>query len=100
MADSCSTFDHNDIEESTGQLVSSQTGSTLSQGAYAGREGMRLSSPNGEGNFSVTYEVPQWLRWDWDQDGNADESPSATVTFGVYRGNDDIIYKRERVGND
>ncbi|WP_334014481.1 H-type lectin domain-containing protein [Alteromonas sp. S167] len=100
MADSCSTFDHNDIDESTGQLVSSQTGSTLSQGAYAGREGMRLSSPNGEGNFSVTYEVPQWLRWDWDQDGDADESPSATVTFGVYRGNDDIIYKRERVGND
>jgi MSHA biogenesis protein MshQ len=100
MADSCSTFDHNDIDESTGQLVSSQTGSTLLQGAYAGREGMRLSSPNGEGNFSVTYEVPEWLRWDWDQDGNADESPSATVTFGVYRGNDDIIYKRERVGND
>lgn len=99
-ADSCTIFDSNDIDESTGQLVSSQTGNTLSQGAYLGREGMRLSSPNGEGNFSITYDVPAWLRWDWSQNGAADESPSATLTFGVYRGNDDIIYKRERIGND
>ncbi|MCM0149289.1 DUF6701 domain-containing protein [Photobacterium galatheae] len=38
--------------------------------------------------------VPQrWLLYDWR--GLGDENPSAVVTFGLYRGNDRIIYRGE-----
>ncbi|MDX1303800.1 DUF6701 domain-containing protein [Photobacterium sp.] len=35
-----------------------------------------------------------WLRFNWRDKG--DEDPSAIVTFGVYRGNDRIIYRGEK----
>ncbi|MGF1700070.1 hypothetical protein L4D09_07110 [Photobacterium makurazakiensis] len=35
-----------------------------------------------------------WLTYDWR--GKGDESPSAVVTFGVYRGNDRILYRGEK----
>ncbi|QUJ67135.1 hypothetical protein KDD30_13860 [Photobacterium sp. GJ3] len=35
-----------------------------------------------------------WLLYDWR--GQGDENPSAVVTFGLYRGNDRIIYRGER----
>lgn len=35
-----------------------------------------------------------WLTFNWREKG--DESPSAVVTFGVYRGNDRIIYRGEK----
>ncbi|MDO6706391.1 DUF6701 domain-containing protein [Photobacterium sp. 1_MG-2023] len=35
-----------------------------------------------------------WLLYDWR--GQWDENPSAVVTFGLYRGNDRIIYRGER----
>jgi MSHA biogenesis protein MshQ len=37
-----------------------------------------------------------WLQGDWDDDGSYDDLPTATATFGVYRGNDRVIYWRER----
>ncbi|MCG2836546.1 polymer-forming cytoskeletal protein [Photobacterium sp. WH77] len=35
-----------------------------------------------------------WLLYNWR--GQGDENPSALVTFGVYRGNDRVIYRGER----
>lgn len=35
-----------------------------------------------------------WLTYNWR--GKGDENPSAVVTFGVYRGNDRIIYRGEK----
>lgn len=34
-----------------------------------------------------------WLRYNWRQLG--DEDPSTVVTFGIYRGNDRVIYRGE-----
>lgn len=96
--DSCTDFTHANINDVSGELVSSEDG-TLSEGAYATGEGMRLSSPNGAGNYPLTYTPEAWLLWDWDNDGEADNPPSATLTYGVYRGNDNIIYKREQINN-
>ena len=96
--DSCTDFAHANINDASGELVSSEDG-TLSEGAYTTGEGMRLSSPNGSGNYPLTYTPDAWLLWDWDGDGEADNPPNATLTYGVYRGNDNIIYKREQINN-
>lgn len=96
--DSCTDFAHANINDVSGELVSSEDG-TLSEGAYVTGEGMRLSSPNGAGNYPLTYTPEAWLLWDWDNDGEADNPPNATLTYGVYRGNDNIIYKREQINN-
>lgn len=61
-----------------------------------------FSAPNNnlQGPLQIEYEVPSWLKYDWQNlDGNRDgphtDNPSAIVTFGRYRGNDRIIYWRE-----
>ncbi|AGP80236.1 mannose-sensitive agglutinin biogenesis protein MshQ [Alteromonas mediterranea MED64] len=97
--DSCTGFEHDKINDNSGELVSSESGN-LSEGAYEVGTGMRVSSPNGAGNYPVTYTPDAWLLWDWDGDGQADNPPSATLTYGVYRGNDNIIYKREQINNE
>ena len=96
--DSCSVYDRTDVKDVSGDLVIENSG-TLAQGSYVLGEGIRLTSPNGEGEFFVTYNAQTWLLWDWSNNGSADEPPSATLTFGAYRGNDNIIYKRENTGN-
>ncbi|WP_415893082.1 DUF6701 domain-containing protein [Neptuniibacter sp. PT8_73] len=42
--------------------------------------------------------IDDWLRYDWDQDGNADDTsvPDAIITFGRARGNDRMIFWQER----
>ncbi|MCG7201386.1 hypothetical protein MD273_16740 [Marinobacter pelagius] len=58
--------------------------------------GPLVLEPNGDrGTDTLTWSVPVWLEGDWNQDG-ALEDPSATATFGVFRGNDRIVYWRER----
>lgn len=42
--------------------------------------------------------VEPWLQFNWR--GKGDEDPSTLITFGVYRGNDRIIYRGEpRINN-
>ncbi|KHT53237.1 agglutinin biogenesis protein MshQ [Alteromonas macleodii] len=96
--DSCTAYDHDNVNDESGELVSSGEES-LSEGAYRDSDGIRLSSPNGAGNYPVSYTPDAWLLWDWDGDGEADNPPNATLTYGVYRGNDNIIYKREQINN-
>ncbi|HHF3172002.1 TPA: DUF6701 domain-containing protein [Vibrio alginolyticus] len=36
-----------------------------------------------------------WLKYDWDNTTSEEENPPVTVTFGVHRGNDRIIYRGE-----
>jgi MSHA biogenesis protein MshQ len=40
-----------------------------------------------------------WLRFDWNQEGDYADVllPNANFEFGTYRGNDRIIYWRERL---
>ncbi|MEZ8224084.1 DUF6701 domain-containing protein [Vibrio splendidus] len=73
-------------------------------GTDAPREQVRLwlrmddSEPNtrtGENPITCSgsdQEQP-WLRYNWRQLG--DEDPSTVVTFGIYRGNDRVIYRGE-----
>jgi len=46
---------------------------------------------------AMGIEWPKHLNYDWDADGfiNIDDFPKATITFGLYRGNDKIIQWRE-----
>lgn len=56
-------------------------------------------SNGAQGALQIEYEVPAWFKFNWqgDDDDNGDyvDNPSATVTFGRYRGNDRIISWRE-----
>lgn len=42
--------------------------------------------------------IDEWLRYDWDQDSNANDTsvPDAIITFGRARGNDRMIFWQER----
>ncbi|MEZ9540936.1 DUF6701 domain-containing protein [Vibrio sp. 10N.286.48.C11] len=61
------------------------------------REQVRLflrqgSSPSGATCFGSKGTQP-WLQYNWR--GLGDEDPSTVVTFGIYRGNDRVIYRGE-----
>ncbi len=61
-----------------------------------------LPSPGITNTGVLTYSLDifakyPWLQFDWDNDGNHDNDPTATATFGIYRGNDRIINWREIV---
>lgn len=53
------------------------------------------SKKSGENDISClgSNEGQPWLRYNWRQLG--DEDPSTVVTFGIYRGNDRVIYRGE-----
>lgn len=59
---------------------------------------IRLTAPGpgGEGSVVVTPQVPDWLTYDWKGDGF--ENPSGLATFGIYKGNEKIIFRREVIG--
>jgi len=76
--------------------VEAKTGTLANGGPASGAE-LLLTAP-GEGNtgsVQVRYPVPLYWQDDFDGDGSL-EDPTATGTFGVYRGNDRVIYWRER----
>ncbi|MBA6288073.1 LamG domain-containing protein [Colwellia sp. MB3u-4] len=56
-----------------------------------------FSKPEEQGALEWEYQVPTWLAFKWNtldanNDGNFyDDNPSATLSFGTYRGNDRII---------
>jgi len=76
------------------------TSGTLLAGAAEEDKQLTLKAPgaNNQGGVVATFAVPLWLQGDWDQDDLL-ENPRATATFGVYRGNDRVIYWRELLRN-
>ncbi len=48
-----------------------------------------------QGSLLFEYQVPPWLQYDWNNDTNFTNNPTAKLTFGIFRGNDRIIYQRE-----
>lgn len=60
-------------------------------------QAIELQAPGAgnQGQIGVSYDAYDWLKYDWDNDGVYDDSPSAIATFGIYRGNDRIIHWRE-----
>jgi MSHA biogenesis protein MshQ len=52
------------------------------------------------GQVGVIYNISDWLQYDWAYDtegvdGLFNDNPRGIATFGIYRGNDRIIYQRE-----
>lgn len=65
----------------------------------SGAAGLSFSAP-GSGNtgyidITGNFSSLPWLLFDWDHDGNHDNSPSARASFGLYKGNEQQIYRRE-----
>ena len=56
---------------------------------------LKAPGQNFTGSVDVNATVDNWLRFDWNGDGTPDD-PTARATFGIYRGDDRIIYWRER----
>ena len=95
-SDACAVITGVQLGPYTGQLE----GKTQAQvSALAqGRGVIRLTAPGpgGEGSVVVTPQVPDWLTYDWKGDGF--ENPSGLATFGIYKGNEKIIFRREVIG--
>ena len=58
---------------------------------------IKLTAPGSgkQGEIGVLYDSYDWLKYDWDNDGEYDDNPTAVATFGVFRGNDRVISWRE-----
>ena len=75
---------------------SGTTDLTLGANTIAAGEANLTYTPTGAGNtgtLTMTYDVPAWLEFNWSASSN---DPSATVTFGRYRGSDRVIYWLEQ----
>jgi MSHA biogenesis protein MshQ len=99
----CTTFDASEISLTSGTLDKNLTGvNTITSQLEEGEtRAMLLTAPGAEnqGTVLVEYEIYDWLKYDWTWNGVdakvLDENPSAVATFGLFRGNDRIIYQRE-----
>ncbi|HEX5755021.1 MAG TPA: DUF6701 domain-containing protein, partial [Arenimonas sp.] len=66
-----------------------------------GTGNLLLTAPGSAGTAEITAElddVAEWLRFDWDGDGDSDD-PRARVGFELNPGNRKQIYTREVIGN-
>jgi MSHA biogenesis protein MshQ len=78
------------------------TTATIANDPFAqGQAGLSFSSP-GEGMTGyadITLDLgasgEDWLRFDRDGDGVPDDDPAGRAVFGVFGGNDRLIYTRE-----
>lgn len=97
--DSCSTYDQANINFSNRQGLSidpAKAGNgTLMTGDFDTANPITLDSNSETGNIDATLSVPAWLQFDWNNDGNHDNDPTAHITFGIYSGSDQQIYIRE-----
>ena len=87
--------------DTSDNLETSDTNASLLVGGTVFDEGVYreliFSAPNNglQGILEVEYQVPAWLQYDWNNDGAFTNNPTATLNFGIFRGNDRIIYQRE-----
>ena len=106
-ADHCSEYIRTAVnrDQFTGTLTDAMTtvqnpivATTLQNGLSQISAPLRLNAPglNQYGSLRVEVIVPSWLQFDWDGDGSVD-LPTATATFGRYRGSDRVIFWREQI---
>jgi len=56
---------------------------------------LRWRAYEARAEFIFELNVPEFLQYDWNDDGNYTNDPTAEGTFGIYRGRDRQIYWRE-----
>ena len=74
--------------------VTHQFSDTPTNGSF----NLYLKAPGANKTGDIGLELfltPTWLQLDNDGDGNPDGDPTSTASFGLYRGDDRIIYWRE-----
>jgi MSHA biogenesis protein MshQ len=68
----------------------------INPGLLPGKHEITLSASLVEVVETITSEVDSsgehWLQYDWDEDGQFDDNPSALATFGIYEGDPVQIY--------
>ena len=75
-----------DLKTVTNQQIDFQSGN------------LHLDAPGVPGSVSVSFpDLEGWLHYDGNGDGSL-EIPSGLATFGIYRGHDNIIFRREVIG--
>ncbi|WP_220460822.1 MULTISPECIES: DUF6701 domain-containing protein [unclassified Colwellia] len=58
---------------------------------------IKLAAPGAphQGQIRVSYDALDWLKYDWNLNGEYEDDPSAVASFGQFRGNDRIISWKE-----
>ena len=96
--DSCTTWNAADASVDTRSAVLPSSGQ-LTTGT-TGNEGILLQAPDDvpgtpdTGEAILTFDAPAWLEGDYNNDGSF-EDPSGTATFGLNRGHERLIYRKE-----
>lgn len=91
--DACTTPATGDFTLTPGTL--SSVGS-VSFSAGTGYVELAAPGAGNTGTEDVTGTgTDAWLQYDWDGDGSHDNNPAARATFGLYQGNERVIYIRE-----
>ncbi len=103
--DSCTQFNKADLITIADNLVTpnASTISVINPVAVAGVLGVTLTSPGADNVGTIDLSAllsgganeNKWLRYDWDADGNFDNDPSVSATFGIYNGDARHIYIRQ-----
>jgi MSHA biogenesis protein MshQ len=105
--DVCTQFNSANVSLESGTLdkaltgVNAVTGQLDDDSPLGETKAMVLLAPGAlnQGTVQVEYDAYSWLKYDWNWNGvevkTFDENPTAIATFGLFRGNDRIIYQRE-----
>jgi MSHA biogenesis protein MshQ len=96
----CTQIDTVDLDITLTSLTSTSTVSITNTPAEAGRH-VDIAAPGDVNNDVVRVSpnldtsVDKWLRYDWNNDGNFNNDPSSTATFGINKGNPVQIFMRQ-----
>jgi hypothetical protein len=93
-ADSC-VWDDSSTSGSFKCATAAPAGTTYREAnsLSAGNFNLNIKAPGKTGALDITATVGNWLQFDWH--GTGATNPSARATFGIYKGNQKIIYFRE-----
>lgn len=95
-SDRCTTFNSTNLEVKNTSLTSVQSALGSLDDGSTNKLILLAPGAGNQGSTELEYDtsLTPWLQYDWNKD-NTQTNPKATATFGVFRGNDRIIYWRE-----
>lgn len=97
--DNCTAYNESNITLSNISLDPALSGVLGGIGSFIAGQTQAIellaTGAGNQGQIGVLYDINDWLKYDWDSDGEYDDNPTAVATFGLFRGNDRIIHWRE-----